>query len=182
MTGTILLALYLAQAPAQSWVLEPSKSAIRFHLDHALHSVDGQAKVMEAKALLGPDNQLRAMARVQVAGLETGDANRDANMRAVLHADQFPYVVVKATSTIARPAAGGAVPITIHGELDLHGVKKPLDAPFQVTFAPDGSARLQGTFDVSLEAHRIERPSLLFKKVDDACRVSLDLVLRPEKS
>jgi polyisoprenoid-binding protein YceI len=185
MTGTILLALVVlqAQAPgAQTWALDPAKSAIRFHLDHALHAVDGEAKVIEAKAVLGPDGQLRTMARVQVAGLSTGDANRDANMRAVMESDRHPYVVLKGTSTLARPAAAGAVPLPLKAELDLHGVKRPVDLPMQVTFAADGTARVQGSFDVSLEAHRIERPSLLFRKVDDACRVTVDLVLAPEKS
>jgi polyisoprenoid-binding protein YceI len=183
MTTTLLVALLVAQAPAaaQTWTLDPAKSAIRFHLNHALHEVDGEAKVVEAKAILGADGQLRAMARVQVAGLATGDANRDANMRAVLEADRHPYVVLKGASTVARPAAAGTVPLAMKAELDLHGVKGAMDVPLQVSFAADGTARVQGSFDVSLERHRIERPSLLFRKVDDACRVSVDLLLRPEK-
>jgi polyisoprenoid-binding protein YceI len=182
MTATILVALLVAQAPAsRTWSLDPAKSAIRFHLNHALHEVDGEAKVVEAKALLGEDGQLRAMARVQVAGLSTGDANRDANMRAVLEADRHPYVVLKGASTLARPAAAGTVPLAMKAELDLHGVKLPLDLPLQVSFAADGTARVQGSFDVSLEAHRVERPSLLFRKVDDACHVTVDLLLVPEE-
>jgi polyisoprenoid-binding protein YceI len=183
MTGTILLALLVAQAPgARTWALDPAKSAIHFHVEHTLHKVDGDAKVIEAKALLGPDGQLRAMARVQVATLATGDANRDANMRAVMESDRYPYVVLKGTSALAPQPATGAVPLPLKAELDLHGVKRPIDLPLQVTFAADGTARVQGTFDVSLDAHRIERPSLLFRKVDDACRVTVDLVLLPEKS
>jgi hypothetical protein len=38
-----------------------------------------------------------------------------------------------------------------------------------------------GSFDASLDAHGIERPSLLFAKVDDACRIEVDLLLRGPK-
>ena len=41
--------------------------------------------------------------------------------------------------------------------------------------------RVRGSFQVSLESFRIERPSLLFVKIDDACRIDLDLLLREEK-
>jgi hypothetical protein len=49
-----------------------------------------------------------------------------------------------------------------------------------VSFTDPTTARIRGAFDVSLEAHHVERPSLLFKKVDDACKVTVDLLLRQE--
>ena len=35
---------------------------------------------------------------------------------------------------------------------------------------------------ISLDAYCIERPSLLFVKVEDGCRIDLDLVAREVKS
>ena len=181
MTGTILLVLAAAAQAAGTYVVDAPKSAIRFHVDHALHAVDGRAPGVEAKAVLAPDGELKAMARAQVAALETGDGNRDANMRATLDADRFPHIVLKGTSKVAMPAQLPAtVQVKLAGELDLHGVKRQMEIPLTVSFAGDGTARIQGRFDVSLEAHRIERPSLLFKKVADACKVEVDLALRQE--
>jgi hypothetical protein len=98
-----------------------------------------------------------------------------------MEADRYPYVVLKATSALSPPAAlPASVPLQVTGELDLHGVKRAIEVPLQLAFDAQGAARLTGAFDVSLEAHHIERPSLLFKKVDDACKVQLDLLLRPE--
>jgi polyisoprenoid-binding protein YceI len=113
--------------------------------------------------------------------MQTGDANRDANMRAVLESDRYPYVVLRATSAVALPSSYPAsLPLQVTGELDLHGVKKTVEVPLQLAFDQGGEAHLTGSFDVSLEAHHIERPALLFKKVDDACKVKVDLLLRPE--
>jgi hypothetical protein len=38
--------------------------------------------------------------------------------------------------------------------------------------------RVKGAFDVSLDAHGVERPSLLLVPIEDACRVDVDLLLR----
>ncbi len=41
-----------------------------------------------------------------------------------------------------------------------------------------GTARARGGFDVSLDAHHVERPSLLFVKIEDDGHLDFDLVLR----
>jgi polyisoprenoid-binding protein YceI len=87
-------------------------------------------------------------------------------------------VVFKGVGKVALPAPG-AKPATLalRGELDFHGVKRPVEVPVTVEVDRDGSARVRGKLTVSLEAHRIERPSLLMIKLDDACVVELDLKL-----
>jgi polyisoprenoid-binding protein YceI len=184
MVATLLTALLLTSPrPGQSYVLDPARSVIKFHLDHVLHQVDGEARGIEAKALVGADGMVRAMVRFPVSSMQTGDANRDANMRAVLESDRFPYVVVKAMSPFNPPATVPAPPgpLKVNGEIDLHGVRQPIEVQLLVAFDASGAARLTGGLTVSLDAHRIDRPALLFKKVDDECKVQLDLVLLPEK-
>ena len=181
-TTTVLFTLLLSQAPAaRMFAVDPAESHIAFHLDHSLHSVDGRATQLEAKAQLSDAGELRTMARVQVALLDSGDRNRDANMRAVMEADRFPYVVLKGNGRITPPTSFPAtVSITLNAEVDVHGVKRPMQIPLEVTFADASTARVRGTFVVSLDAHHVERPSLLFKKVDDACKVKIDLLLRQQ--
>jgi hypothetical protein len=47
---------------------------------------------------------------------------------------------------------------------------------------PDGALRVRGHLDVSLDAHGVERPSLLFVKIEDACGIDVDLLLRRDRS
>ncbi len=117
------------------------------------------------------------MVRIPVASFDTADANRDSHMRETLDASKFPFVVFKGVTSLTVPVAHGKeLDSRLEGELDFHGVKRPLSVPAKISFAPDGTAVVKARFPVNLEAHRIERPSLLFIKVDE--NVELDVVLR----
>ncbi len=82
----------------------------------------------------------------------------------------------------AAVAAGLEPPpeLVLEGEVELHGVRRPVRVPVALARQPDGTLRARATFEVSLDAFGIERPSLLFVKIDDACRIDLDLLLRRE--
>lgn len=174
-----LLAL-LASAPEQhSLSLDPAASVVRYHLDHKMHAVDGRSTTLEGKAVISPEGKVLAMVRIPIASFDSGDANRDANMRETLEAGRHPFVVFKGVTSLVVPASSGkTIDATLHGELDFHGVKRPIDVPVKLEFAPDGSVAVRGAMKVSLDAHQVERPSLLFIKVDDTLAVDLDLKLR----
>jgi hypothetical protein len=70
----------------------------------------------------------------------------------------------------------------MRGEIELHGRKTLVSVPIKVEPQPDGTLRARAAFDVSLDAHQVERPSLLFIKVADACRIEVDLVLHRQPS
>jgi polyisoprenoid-binding protein YceI len=179
-----LLALSLAAVPAgRAFVVDAAASTLRYHVTHKLHEVDGTSHTLEGKAIVEPDGRVLAMVRAPIASFDSGDSNRDAHMQEALEVSSHPYVVLKGIGRDPKVAAGAASgeTLALEGELDLHGVKRPLSVPVQLEIRPDGAARAHATFDVSLDAYRIERPSLLFVKLDDACRIEVDLVLREVK-
>jgi len=174
--ASLLLAVTLA--PGSTLSVDPATSAIRFHIVHKLHKVDGQATQLEGRAVSRDDGTVAAMVRVPLATLQTGEANRDQHMLEALEVGKYPFVVFKG---VARLGPGGdlpAGPLTLDGQLDLHGVQRPVSLPLTVARGQDGGLRAKGSFDVSLDAYKIERPSLLFVKIDDGCRIDFDLVLR----
>lgn len=180
MTPLLLaLSLAVAAAPGEAYVVDPAGSTVRFHLEHKLHKVDGRSSAIEGKAVVAPDGKVMAMVRIPVSSFDTGDANRDSHMRETLDVARFPHVVLKGVTSLTMPVAHGKpVETRLHGELDFHGVKQPLDVPVQISFAADGSAVARAKFPVSLDAHRIERPSLLFVKVDDQILLDVELKLK----
>jgi polyisoprenoid-binding protein YceI len=188
MLAALAAALALVLAPgARTFSVDPGASAVRYHVVHKLHRVEATSSRVEGKAVIQPDNRLLVMARAPVATFDSGDGNRDAHMQEVMETGRFPFVVLKAVARLdgaALVASGGprTVEVKLEGELELHGVKAPLVVPVQVELRPDGTVRARASFDVSLDAHGIERPSLLLVKVDDACRIDVDLVLREVKS
>jgi polyisoprenoid-binding protein YceI len=175
----VLLALALAASPGGALVVDPAASVVKFHLDHKLHKVDGRSSAIEGKVIVGSDGKVMTMIRIPVATFDTGDANRDSHMRETLEAAKHPHVVLKGVTSVTVPVAHGkAVETRLQGELDFHGVKQAVSLPVEVSFQPDGGAVVRAKFAVSLEAHRIERPSLLFVKVDDQLLMDVELRLK----
>jgi polyisoprenoid-binding protein YceI len=156
-------------------------STLSYRLVHKLHEVTGTSKAVEGKARLLPDGTVQVMIRARVDAFDSGNGNRDAHMLEVTEAARFPYVTLKAVGTCPPPAAYPAtVKLTVRGELAFHGVSRPVEVPVEVAFASAGRASAEATLPISLEAHGVERPSLLFVKVDDAVVVKARLELAAE--
>jgi len=172
----VTLAFTLA-ATSQVLAVSPAASAVRFHVNHKLHKVDGVSKSVEGKVLLEPDGKFRTMVRIPVATFDSGDSNRDGHMLEALEAGKFPYVVLKGVGEVPAVAPGRPVQAKLRGELEFHGVTRPVELPVDVEFQQGGGARVKGKLTVGLESFKIERPSLLLIKLDDECRIELDLTL-----
>lgn len=179
-----LVALLMLAAPAEGriFAVEPAKSTVRYHIVHKLHRVSGASSTIEGRAVLQPDGKVLAMVRVPVASFDSGERNRDSDMRGALEAQRFPFVVFKGIARLDPGVVAAAQDATLEarmeGEIELHGVKKPAVVPLTIRLTPpEGTARARGSFEVSLDAFGIERPSLLFVKIDDACRIEVDLAL-----
>ncbi len=178
MIPALAVALLAAGAAPQAYTVDRAHSTIEFHVHHKLHASDGRSSQIEGKAVVQPDGKVLAMVRVPVSSFDSGDANRDSNMREVLEASRFPFVVFKGVTSLVMPAAmGKSLPTRLEGELEFHGVKQRLEVPATLEFAPDGSARVRGHVELSLDSYKIERPSLLMIKLDDLCKIDFDLKL-----
>jgi polyisoprenoid-binding protein YceI len=172
-----LLALLVAAPDPQALTLDAAASPVRFHVNHKLHAVDGVSRSAEGKAMLDADGTVRTMVRIPVQSFDSGDSNRDSHMLETLQAGKFPYVIFKGVGKVPGTAPGKPAQVVLRGELDFHGVKRAVEVPVTVEFGKDGSARVQGKMVVSLEAHQVERPSMLTIKLDDECRIAFDLKL-----
>ncbi len=179
MSHALCALLLAATLPSRaSYGVDAAASSVRYTVVHKLHRVEGSTHQMEARAVVQDDGSVLAMVRVPVSSFRSGDANRDEHMLEAVEAGKFPFVVFKG---IVRLGAGREMPtspVPIDGEVELHGVKRPARATATLTVEPDGSVRARGGLDVSLDAHGVERPSLLFVKIEDDCRVDFDLLLR----
>ncbi len=179
--SSLLLALLFGSAlsSGSSFAADPAASTLRYHVIHQLHRVDGETSGMEGRAVVKPDGTVQAMVRAAVVSFLSGDANRDAHMQETLETGRFPFVIFRG---VARLGAGFQVPqsLPMDGEVDLHGVRRPIHVDLAIERRDDGSLRIRTSFEVSLDSFGIERPSLLFIKIADACRIDVDLLLREE--
>jgi len=157
-------------------------SALSYRLVHKLHSVDGESKAVEGRARILPDGTVQAMVRARVDSFDSGNGNRDAHMREATEAGRHPFVTLKAIGGAAEADSYPAtVDVLLRGELEFHGRTRPVEVPVKVRWESPDRAAVDGEFAVSLEAHEVERPSLLFVKVDDRLVVRASLVLEIER-
>lgn len=177
------VAALLAAAPEaeRTFVVAPG-SALAYRLVHKLHTVEGVSKAIEGRARLLPDGGVQAMVRARVDSFDSGNGNRDADMRAATEAARFPFVTLRAAGTLPRGAGPTeTLELALRGELTFHGRTRPVEAPVRARFEGPDRAVVETTFPVSLEAFEVERPALLFVKVEDHLEISASLVLEAER-
>lgn len=176
-----LVAVLVAAAPADArlYATDGGASFLTYKVVHKLHEVHAEARAVEARALVGADGTVQVMARVPVSSFRSGDANRDEHLLEVVGAASHPYVSFKGVGHVDVPATLPAtVTMQVKGEVDFHGVLRPETIPVTVVFNPEGTVRVRGSFTLSLDRYQVERPSLLFVKIDDDCAIGLDLVFK----
>ncbi|NMO14038.1 YceI family protein [Pyxidicoccus fallax] len=181
---TLLLALpAAAQAQqARTYSVKKDGSSLTYKLKHKLHEVVGKASPSDGKARLLADGTLQVAVRANVKDFDSGNSNRDAHMQEVTESAKFPLIDFKGVASgVKVPASFPAkVPVTLKGQLTFHGVKQNIEVPMTVVFNTDKQAVAEGTFDISLEAYKIDRPSLLMVKVDDKLVLESKLVFEVE--
>jgi polyisoprenoid-binding protein YceI len=183
-SATLAVAAFLTLAPLAAGAdqvlnVAPADSVLAYKIVHTLHQVEATSSQLEGKALAKSDGTVQVMVRAKVAGFASGDTNRDEHMMEVMEAASYPTVTFKGLAKIAPATTYPAqydVPLT--GELEMHGQKFPETINVHVVMSSAIAWTVTGTFDVSLDKYKVERPALLLKKIDDACHMTLKLSLR----
>ena len=158
---------------------------VRFESKAPMESFDGSTKSISGTLALEPaaiDDSLDLFIEVDLASFDTGIKLRNQHMcENHFHTDKFPKStfrggkVVKGSGTSLRD--GKEHEILLEGVLDLHGVKKTIQAPVKLTYSAQPAAvRMSTTFMVKLSDYEIPRPQMLFMKLSEDQKVTVTLV------
>jgi polyisoprenoid-binding protein YceI len=167
-----------AQTPAPAdLAVDAAQSTLTFHVVHRLHRVDGVSRRVEGRARLLSNGQAQVVVRVPADSFDSGNVNRDAHMKELLEPARFPWVELKATAGDLAPPAQlpATVERTFKARLAFHGVEQLLELPVSLTWTSPTRVRARASLVLSLERFKIERPSLMFVKIDDALKVDADV-------
>ena len=166
-----------AQAPAGELSVVPGESSITYHLVHKMHKVDGTSHKVEGKARLLPDGKAQVMVRVPSESFDSNNVNRDAHMKETVEAAKYPWIELKALGEGITPPT--TFPTTqkktFKAQLSFHGVQNVFDLPVDITWESANKVRASTTFAISLDGYKVERPSLMFVKVEDALKLDAKL-------
>ena len=168
-----LVALLLCAPPAGQ-LLDLRKGTLTYTVVHRLHEVRATSHQVEGRALAQPDGTVKVQVRVRVATFDSGNSNRDEHMREATHEQSHPYAEVKGTMSGVTVPLQQPLETTLHGTVELNGEKQAQDVAVKLQPA-GGGVRATFAFPLSLEAFKVERPQLLFIKIDDRAVISGDL-------
>jgi len=170
----LLLALLLCAAPAGQF-LDLREGTLTATVVHKLHEVHATTKQLEGRALVQPDGATKVQVRAKVSSFDSGNSNRDVHMREVTHEPEHPYASVKGTLSGVTLPLPAPMETTLHATVELNGEKQQVEIPVKLEPAP-GGVRARFSFPISLDAFKVERPELLFVKVDDGVVIAGDLL------
>ncbi|HEY2318938.1 MAG TPA: YceI family protein [Solirubrobacteraceae bacterium] len=120
----------LQQIPTGVYNVDPSHSNVGFEVRHmGIATVRGRFGAFEGTIDASGDAAV-LQGNVEVATIDTGDANRDGHLKGpeFFDADQQPKISFHSTAT--EVGAGGQ--ITLRGEITIKGITKPIELTGEV--------------------------------------------------
>ena len=162
-----------------SYLIRSDDSTLTYRLVHKLHTVQGVSKKLEGRARILPGGQAQIMVRAAVDTFDSGNSNRDAHMKETVESARYPVVELKATAASASlpTAFPGTLKVQLKAQVSFHGVQQMLDIPAEITWTDPAHAVATASFTISLEQFKIERPSLMFVKVNDDLKIEARITL-----
>lgn len=156
--GTVVLARQGGSElpPPGPWTVDPAHSSVGAVAQHlGISSVHGRFTDFSATIEIAPDEvaKSRVEAVIQAASIDTGNGMRDGHLRSpdFLDVERYPRITYRSTGL--NPA--GSDRWTVHGELTLHGVVRPVD--LDLAYLGTGADPWGGTraaFRATAELHR----------------------------
>ncbi|HEX5555804.1 MAG TPA: YceI family protein [Chitinophagaceae bacterium] len=98
-----------------------------------------------------------------------------------LESDKYPYAEFRGKiRDIPALTTDGTYPVTVDGQLTIHGVPKAYQGPGTIE-VKDGQITAVATFQVRLADHHIKIPSILSRNIAEVVKVSVDAAYKPQK-
>ncbi|WP_369234757.1 YceI family protein [Streptomyces sp. R21] len=142
--------------PPGPWTIDPAHSSVGAVAQHlGISSVHGRFTDFSGRIEIAPDEvaKSRVAAVISAASIDTGNGMRDGHLKSPDFLDVETYPEITYRSSGLTPA--GSDRWTVHGELTLHGVVRPVD--LDLAYLGTGSDPWGGTraaFRATTELHR----------------------------
>lgn len=155
----------------QSPTYEASTSSIKYSMVHKLHRWEGVSKDLKVATKWNEQkNEIEQISIVvNVATFNSGLSSRDSHMMEVLDGLSYPRILFS-SSSVQYTTDG----ILVKGKLQFHGVERMIETKVKLEKV-NRRWVFSGSFPVLLEDYKVERPSLLFVKVDNKIQIDFQV-------
>lgn len=140
----------ITQLPAGTWQIDPAHSELGFVARHLMVTkVRGQFREFEGSVEVGaPVTASTVTAAVQLASIDTGNADRDAHVKGpdFFDVENNPTMTFRSTEVTAE---------SLRGELTIKGVTRPVEFDLEFTgLATDPWGNTKAGFEAQAEINR----------------------------
>ncbi|MGW0500205.1 YceI family protein [Streptomyces sp. NPDC003007] len=142
--------------PPGPWTVDPVHSSVAAVAQHlGISSVHGRFTEFAGSIEIAPDDvtESRVEAVIRAASVDTGNGMRDGHLRSpdFLDVERFPEITFRSTGLTAT----GSDRWTVHGELGMHGVVRPVDLDLAyLGTGPDPWGGTRAAFRATTELRR----------------------------
>ena len=156
----------------QSPTYETSASSVKYSMVHKLHSWEGVSKELKVATKWNEQkNEIEQISIVvNVATFNSGLSSRDSHMMEVLDGLTYPRIIFSSSSVQYTPEG-----ILVKGKLKFHGVYRMIETKVKLE-KQNRKLVFSGSLPVLLEDYKVERPGLLFVKVDNLVKIDFQVV------
>jgi len=163
----VLIAVFLAGtfsfAQVKRIYAEKNGSFIKYKLTHPLHEVEATStsEVCVIDADTAKREIKQALVQVGVTTFDSGNSNRDSHAMEVIDAITYP-----AAKFLSDKITQNGDSLKISGKLTFHGITKEITIDAIQKWGPK-NLEVDGKFDISLTAFKVDRPTLLLMPIND---------------
>ncbi len=143
----------LTHTTAGRWTVEPGNVTCGFTVSNLfVKTVHGRFGDVTATVRADAAGGLEVDACVAVESVDTGIAKRDRHLRSrdFFAAEDHPYLTFRSTG-----CEHGLDGMTLHGDLSIRGVARPVALAAEVEYMPDGRMRFRATGEIDRYEHGI---------------------------
>jgi polyisoprenoid-binding protein YceI len=155
----------------QNPTYDASVSSVTYSMVHKLHSWQGVSKDLKVATKWNEQkNEIEQISIVvNVSTFNSGLSSRDSHMMEVLDGLTYPRIIFS-SSNVQYTSDG----IIVKGKLQFHGVEKLIETKVKLE---KNNRRwvFSGYLPVLLEDYKVERPGLLFVKVDNLVKIDFQV-------
>ncbi|WP_414506580.1 YceI family protein [Streptomyces sp. NEAU-L66] len=155
--GSVVLARQGAAElpPPGAWTIDPMHSTVAAVAQHlGISSVHGRFTEFSGRIEIAEDlSASRVEADIKAASIDTGNGMRDGHLRSedFLNVEEYPEITYRSSGL----APAGPDRWTVHGELSLHGVVRPVDLDLSyLGTGPDPWGGVRAAFRATAELRR----------------------------
>ena len=175
----VLLAMVTVVSPAQQTgpVGKLSAGKLSFDARATKGPFVGTTTTISGEMTGGPDlSTVRGWVESPVGTLKTGNDHRDRDLNKSMETAKYPTMRFDLTAVTLAQGASDSIPVTLRGDLFIHGVKRPVDLPGWVRLGKN-QAQLHSDFPLNVKDYKVGGLSKFFGlfKMNPNITVHVDL-------